>query len=116
MESMQDNSIKKKGRLFLLFYIHKRTNVHRTLIFAWMYVIITEKNVCLESEKMSKFHMETVKCPKCHSHFQFKVWDSVNVDLNREEKEKILDGTFYDTDCPFCHTRIHGIYGFCIMI
>ena len=61
---------------------------------------------------MSKFHMETVKCPKCHSHFQFKVWDSVNVDLNREEKEKILDGTFYDTDCPFCHTRIHGIYGF----
>jgi len=56
--------------------------------------------------------METVKCPKCHSHFQFKVWDSVNVDLNREEKEKILDGTFYDTDCPFCHTRIHGIYGF----
>lgn len=61
---------------------------------------------------MSKFHMEEIECPKCHSHFDFKVWDSVNVDLNREEKGKILDGTFYDMDCPFCHTRIHGIYGF----
>lgn len=61
---------------------------------------------------MSEFHIEKIQCPKCHSYFDFKIWDSVNVDINGEQKEKILNGTFYDTECPFCHTKIHGIYSF----
>ena len=110
MESMQDNSTKRRDIPSFLYTQKNKCSLN--LAFYVDVCYNRKKNMCLEDGKMSKFHMETVECPKCHSHFRFKVWDSVNVDLNREEKEKILDGTFYDTNCPFCHTKIHGIYGF----
>lgn len=61
---------------------------------------------------MSKFHMSKIKCPVCKSEIDVKIWDSINTSLNREEKEKILNGTFYDVKCPHCQASINCVYGF----
>ncbi|MEE0266032.1 MAG: CpXC domain-containing protein [Acutalibacteraceae bacterium] len=46
----------------------------------------------------------TVKatCPGCKEEFEITMWDSVNVDINPEEKARILDGSFFDQKCEHC--------------
>lgn len=51
---------------------------------------------------MSKRESITVKCPNCVKEMITIIWDSINVDLNPEEKQKILDGTFFQTVCENC--------------
>lgn len=44
----------------------------------------------------------TVRCPKCKKEFETVCWDSLNTELNPEEKIKLLDGTFFDQKCGHC--------------
>ena len=51
---------------------------------------------------MSMHHIEQIKCPKCGKDADFEIWNSINVDLNPEMREKVLDGTLYDFKCQHC--------------
>ena len=51
---------------------------------------------------MSMHHIEQIKCPKCGKDAEFEIWNSINVDLNPEMREKVLDGTLYDFKCQHC--------------
>ena len=52
---------------------------------------------------MSRHRIEKVKCPKCGYEINASIWDSVNVDIDPDEKPKVLDGTFFQATCQNCH-------------
>lgn len=52
---------------------------------------------------MSRHRIVKVKCPKCGNKVSASIWDSVNVDLDPDEKPKVLDGTFFQVTCQDCH-------------
>ena len=51
---------------------------------------------------MSKKTHMNVKCPGCKKEYELTMWQSVNVDLDPTEKERIKNGTFNIVECPFC--------------
>lgn len=48
--------------------------------------------------------MRTIEltCPECGEEFDFELYESVNVTLNPELKEKVLDGSIFAPICPKC--------------
>jgi len=60
---------------------------------------------------MSRVHKEKITCPVCGTENDFDIWDSVNSTLNPEEKEKILNGRFFDFKCHSCGHETQVIYG-----
>ncbi len=61
---------------------------------------------------MSKHHTINVKCPECGHEIPFTIWDSVNVDLEPEAKEKIFNGDLFLCSCPECGIQLYYAYGF----
>ena len=59
---------------------------------------------------MSKKSVATIICPYCNKKLDINIWESVNVDLNPEEKEKIFGGHFFDFTCKHCRKIIHGLF------
>lgn len=59
---------------------------------------------------MSKYEEEMLKCPKCGKEQLVKRYESVNVTLNPEIKEKIKSGYFFVFECEECHVQIPMIY------
>jgi len=53
---------------------------------------------------MSKYQTVQITCPECETVFDVKKWDSVNVQINPEEKERMLSGDFFNHQCPECAT------------
>lgn len=51
---------------------------------------------------MSKLRIEKFECPECGTEVDYQVWDSINVDLDPELKEKLLSGEIYEWVCPNC--------------
>lgn len=51
---------------------------------------------------MSKMHKITFNCPECGEEVEFDCYESVNVTLNPELKEKIVNGEIYSAICPNC--------------
>lgn len=51
---------------------------------------------------MSLKNIITATCPNCKKEFPFEVWNSVNVQLNPEMREKILNGSIFKFTCPHC--------------
>lgn len=51
---------------------------------------------------MSKQSTQKITCPKCGLEQEAKIWDSINVTLNPEVKQKILDGSFFQFRCSKC--------------
>ena len=60
---------------------------------------------------MSKERTESFTCPVCGHQGDFKLWESVNVDLDESLREKVLSGELFDWVCPSCGQRIHIKYG-----
>lgn len=54
---------------------------------------------------MSKQREITYKCEFCGKPFDTVVYDSVNVDLDPELREKILNGSLFMHECPHCHKK-----------
>lgn len=52
---------------------------------------------------MSMQHIEQIKCPACGKDVNFEVWNSINVDINPEMKERVLNGTLYNFKCQYCN-------------
>ena len=42
----------------------------------------------------------TITCPKCGTSGDFTAWDSINVDLMPEMKEKVMSGEIFRWTCP----------------
>lgn len=51
---------------------------------------------------MSKMTVEKIRCPKCRLENDFNMWHSVNVTLDKEMKEKILNGEVFHFKCSEC--------------
>lgn len=51
---------------------------------------------------MSKVRTIKLTCPDCGEEFDFDLYESVNVTLNPELKEKVLDGSIFAPVCPKC--------------
>ena len=51
---------------------------------------------------MSMFREVQIKCPVCHTQFPFVVHDSINVGIDPEDKEKVLDMSIFQYQCPHC--------------
>lgn len=51
---------------------------------------------------MSKCHRETITCPNCNTIGEFMCWDSINVDLDPENREKVKNGELFQYICPKC--------------
>ena len=55
---------------------------------------------------MSKIRTIKLTCPECGEEFDFDVYESVNVTLDPDLKEKVLDGGIFSASCPKCgHTE-----------
>ena len=59
---------------------------------------------------MSKQRKITYKCEFCGKPFDTTVYDSVNVDLDPELREKILNGSLFMHECPHCHKKNALLY------
>lgn len=57
---------------------------------------------------MSLLRKETIECPHCHQGGVFDFWESVNVDINPELKEKIFSDELFLYHCPHCG-KVKGI-------
>ena len=51
---------------------------------------------------MSKFSYSQVTCPKSNKIQKVKVWDSINVNLDAEQKENIMSGKLFQFICDEC--------------
>ena len=60
---------------------------------------------------MSKSHQEEIVCPKCGEHGEFTLWESVNVDLDQELREKIFNEELFLWTCPKCGERAFIPFG-----
>ncbi len=59
---------------------------------------------------MSRPQTVPVNCPKCKQDFQFKKWDSINVTINPEVKDRILQHDFFHGVCIHCEHSFQIIY------
>ncbi len=51
---------------------------------------------------MSKCRIERFTCPECGTEGEYRVWDTINVDLDPDLKEKLLSQELFDWECPGC--------------
>ena len=54
---------------------------------------------------MSKISKVKFNCPECGKEVEFDYYESINVTLNPELKEKVINGLIYSVECPSCGHR-----------
>lgn len=59
---------------------------------------------------MSIKNTAVLTCPKCGQQFESICWDSLNGDLNPEEKEKLLNGKLFNITCVHCGNIARFLY------
>lgn len=52
---------------------------------------------------MSKMRTIKLTCPECGEEFEFDIYDSVNVSLDPNLREKVIDGSLFAAICPKCN-------------
>ena len=60
---------------------------------------------------MSKISKRPIPCPSCGYTGEFTLWESVNVDLNPNMREKVLRGELFRWTCPNCGETFTVPYG-----
>ena len=61
---------------------------------------------------MSSFTHETIKCPNCQQEGTYMVWQSINVNLNPDQKQRVMDGSIFSWQCPHCGKQYNVPYPF----
>lgn len=51
---------------------------------------------------MSEIQKQRTMCPKCGKIIEFGVWDSIEIPYDEEQKQKVLDNTFFRVLCEDC--------------
>jgi len=59
---------------------------------------------------MSKPQTTRITCQHCGASHDFTIWNSLNVTLDREEKESLLNGTLTRFTCPDCQWSTEVVY------
>lgn len=49
-------------------------------------------------------------CPECNKEFNTDIYTSINVQLDKDMKTKILSGKLFDIECEHCHAKFHIPY------
>lgn len=60
---------------------------------------------------MSQSHKEPIDCPHCHARGEFELWDSVNVDLDPELRDKIFNDELFLWQCSNCRNEVFIPFG-----
>ena len=60
---------------------------------------------------MSKVHKEKIECIHCKAKGMFDIWDSMNVDLDPELREKVFNDEVFLYTCPKCDHQTVVPYG-----
>lgn len=61
---------------------------------------------------MSQKQTTKVTCPKCGKEHDFAIWTSINVTLDRDQKEEILNRKAFVFECPDCKEKTLYSYDF----
>ena len=61
---------------------------------------------------MTKIRKETYCCPKCKQYGEFKMYETINVDLDHTLKEKVISGELFTWTCPHCNEKMLVLYDF----
>lgn len=61
---------------------------------------------------MSSFRENKITCPACQKEGSYTVWDSINVDLDPNMKQKVMDGSLFIWVCPNCGKSFNVPYSF----
>lgn len=59
---------------------------------------------------MSKRNTVKITCPKCKKESDFLIWESINILLDPEMKERILNGEAFLFKCPDCGNEVYVNY------
>lgn len=51
---------------------------------------------------MSERKKQMIACPKCGKAIEIEVWDSIDIPYDMEQKEKVLNNTFFKVGCDTC--------------
>lgn len=60
---------------------------------------------------MSECRNENIKCPRCGYESPMTIWNSINVDLDPELKEKLLSQELFEWKCEVCGLETHVHFG-----
>ncbi len=61
---------------------------------------------------MSRAEMIKITCPKCQKESDFRIWDSINTQLDPELKSAVRDLSLFVFECPECGEKNSINYGF----
>jgi len=59
---------------------------------------------------MSSSTTRKFNCPGCSQSSEVTIWESINVGLDPELKQKVLDGTLFSFECPVCGHKESLVY------
>ncbi|MEE1313781.1 MAG: CpXC domain-containing protein [Lachnospiraceae bacterium] len=59
---------------------------------------------------MSRVHMENLTCTHCKKESPYRFWDMIDPMMNRETKEKVLNGEIFTFVCPHCGAKRRVTY------
>ncbi len=51
---------------------------------------------------MSMISTHQISCPSCSHTYEFKSWDTINVDLNPKMRKEAISGRIFKWECPHC--------------
>ncbi|MDE6626640.1 MAG: CpXC domain-containing protein [Lachnospiraceae bacterium] len=51
---------------------------------------------------MSEFNTQKTMCPECGRTIEFDAWESIEIPYDGEQKEKVMDNTFFRVSCSHC--------------
>lgn len=56
---------------------------------------------------MSKKHNATLKCPKCFQEYESEIWDSYNLQIEKNDITPIINNSIVTHTCPYCKTKAY---------
>lgn len=59
---------------------------------------------------MAKIKVQKIDCPRCKKEIEINVWDKVELPYDQEQRERVLQNTFYRVDCPECKNAFSIAY------
>ena len=49
-------------------------------------------------------------CPECNEKFNVDIFTSINVQMDKDMKNRVLSGKLFDMECAHCHSKFHIPY------
>ena len=49
-------------------------------------------------------------CPECNEKFNVDIFTSINVQMDKDMKNRVLSGKLFDIECAHCHSKFHIPY------